>query len=226
MTKVACISDTHNKHKEIEMPEADILVCTGDISSRGYEHELQSFCKWMGEQDYKHKILVCGNHDIGAEKQALLFRQMCEDNGIIYLNDQTVMVEGLKFHGSPVTPRFGHGWAWNRDIKDTRTASEIANYVPSKSIKVHWDMIPEDVDILLTHGPPQGILDWAMYPQAHVGCPELYKKVMEIEPKLHVFGHIHESHGQQKIGETIFVNAAICTLAYKPENLVQVVDVN
>lgn len=224
--RIACISDTHNHHKKIkDLPKADIIVCTGDISSRGYDHELQAFCKWFGSLNYKHKVLTCGNHDIGAENQARLFRQMCEQNGIVYLNDTGKVLEGLLFWGSPVTPRFGHGWAFNRDVEDNRTESEKANYAPYKPIQQHWNIIPAGVDVLLTHGPPEGILDVTYYDKKSVGCPKLFNKVQELEPKLHVFGHIHEQYGRVKLGKTEYINASICTLQYDPDNPVQVAEV-
>ena len=132
--------------------------------------------------------------------------------------DSSVIIDGVKFHGSPVTPRFGFGWAWNRDIADTRSPSEIANYAPLSPIKPHWDLNPEDTDVLLTHGPPRGILDITYYQGIEVGCPLLWNRVQEVNPKLHVFGHIHEEYGQLTLGETTFVNASTCSLAYKPDN--------
>jgi len=220
--KIICISDTHNYHKTIKLPEGDIIVHTGDFSSRGYNHELEDFTKWYGSLKYKHKVLIAGNHDIGTEKKELEFKKMCTDNDIIYLNDSGISLEGIMFWGSPVTPRFGNGWAWNRDIE---------NLIPPRGtvynpIKDHWDRIPDNVDVLLTHGPPKGVLDFTYYDQKHVGCPILLDKVLDIAPKLHIFGHIHECQGMDQIGDTVFVNASICTLQYKPTNKPIVVEID
>lgn len=224
--KIVCLSDTHNKHKQINLPEGDIVVHCGDFSSRGYSHELEDFTEWYGSLDYKHKVLIAGNHDIGTETGKEAFRTMCLDNNIIYLCDSGVTLEGLKFWGSPVTPRFGIGWAWNRDVRDSRSASEISNYVPFRDIKPHWSLIPSDTDILLTHGPPYGILDFTYYGKMHVGCPILLETVERVEPMYHIFGHIHEEAGFLKLINTTFVNASICTLQYEATNKPIVIEVN
>jgi Icc-related predicted phosphoesterase len=224
--KLVCISDIHNKHKTITMPDGDVAICTGDISSRGYWHELKSFVKWFGALPHKKKILVCGNHDIGAEVEFKEeFVELCEENGVILLNDSGVEIDGVKFWGSPVTPRFGYGWAWNRDVEDNRTKSEIANYMPNNPIQKHWDLIPNDTNVLLTHGPPRGILDLCFYGGDRAGCPRLLDKVLEIKPKVHVFGHIHEQYGLDTFEGTAFVNASICTLQYTPNNKPIVVEI-
>jgi len=225
--KIVCISDTHNYHKKIKLPDGDVIVHTGDFSSRGYEHELENFTDWYGSlvgKKYKHAILIAGNHDIGTQAHDN-FKRMCASKNIVYLMDSSVTIDDIKFHGSPVTPRFGYGWAWNRDIEDTRTASEIANYAPYNPIKPHWDLIPDDTDVLLTHGPPKGVLDVTYYQGIEVGCPLLWEKVQEVKPKLHVFGHIHEQYGFLSLEETTFVNASTCSLAYKPDNPPIVIEV-
>lgn len=209
--KIVCISDIHNYHKKIDMPEGDVVVCTGDVSSRGFKHELQNFIKWYGNLPYKRKVLVCGNHDVGAEKDfPKEFKIWCRDAGIDYLENSEVVIDGLKFYGSPVTPRFGYGWAWNVD---------------RDRIGVYWDNIPEDTDILLTHGPPYSILDYTFYGQENVGCEALLERVFEVRPKLHVFGHIHEEYGKKIVDGIRFVNASICTLAYNPDNKPIVVEI-
>lgn len=209
--KIVCISDIHNKQKHINMPEGDVVVCTGDISSRGYDHELKNFIKWYSKLPYKRKVLICGNHDIGAEIEfSTEFKEWCKDAGIDYLENSEVTIDGVKFYGSPVTPTFGVGWAWNVD---------------RDRIKKYWEAIPSDTGVLLTHGPPYSILDRAFYTNDNVGCYHLFKKVFETKPKLHVFGHIHEQYGTRVIDGITFVNACICNLGYTPSNAPIVVEI-
>ena len=64
------------------------------------------------------------------------------------------------------------------------------------------DPIPENTDILVTHGPPQGFhdeVDEAYSGPQNVGCPHLRRAIERIRPRLHVFGHIHEGHGVTRV---------------------------
>ena len=134
--KIVCISDTHNYHKRIKLPDGDVIVHTGDFSSRGYEHELENFTNWYGSlvgKKYKHVILIAGNHDKGTEAHDY-FKQMCARKNIIYLMDSSVTIDGVKFHGSPVSPRFGFGWAWN-------SSSNCSNKIIELFIKFRWIFI-------------------------------------------------------------------------------------
>ena len=130
--------------------------------------------------------------------------------GVHYLNDSGLELEGLSFWGSPITPTF-FNWAFNRDR--------------GEPIRRHWDLIPEGVDILLTHGPPYGIRD-LNFQGILTGCEELNQKIWELRPKLHVFGHIHEAYGVTEVEGTQFVNAAIVDLANKPVNQPVVIELS
>ena len=125
-----------------------------------------------------------------------------KDAGIIYLNDTGIEISGFKFWGSPIQPEF-FDWAFNRER--------------GKDIRQHWDMIPDDIDVLLTHGPAFGILDWCAH-GARVGCEDLLEVIEKIKPKIHAFGHIHESYGMREIGNTVFVNACNLDERYKFKN--------
>lgn len=193
--KIDCISDTHGKHKKIALPGGDILIHAGDVSGRGHSGEILPFLDWYAEQDYSHIILIPGNHDFGFEKEPERYVKECADRNITLLNDSGCIVEGIKIHGSPVQPWF-YDWAFNRQR--------------GADIKRHWDLIPEDTEILVTHGPPYGILDDANgrgYVN-HVGCEELYKKVVQTKVKLHIFGHIHEGAGYKYLDGKTYVNAS------------------
>lgn len=212
MLNIDCISDTHNRHKKIALPGGDILICSGDVSGRGESGEILSFLNWYADQDYSHIVLVPGNHDFGFERNPDLWAAHCKDRNIILLNDAGCEIEGIKVWGSPVQPWF-HNWAFNRQR--------------GEDIKKHWDLIPNDTEILITHGPPGMILDdctpRSSYSR-HVGCDDLYNKIIQTQVKLHVFGHIHESAGYKyKDGKT-YVNAASLDgmYSYNPPGYVRV----
>ena len=209
---IVTISDTHNKHKQLDIPYGDILIHAGDFSSRGYKHEIEDFIKWYSKKPHEHKILIAGNHDINTDynknpEMAKQFIKDCEKAGIILLNDSsceidTLMGETIKIFGSPIQPEFGFGWAYNR-----RRGVQI---------KEHWDKIPKDTDILVTHGPPYNILDRCIYGGHNAGCTELSNAIARIKPKMHIFGHIHEDRGVEVIDGTTYVNSSSLTLKYIP----------
>lgn len=208
--KIVCISDTHNKHGEIDIPECDILLHTGDFSSRGYRHEFENFVQWLDKQPAKHKIFISGNHDFICEKEPQFVKDYVSNFGVHYLFDSFVEIEGLKIYGSPWQPWF-HDWAFNFERDDYKQAIKT------------WAKMPDDTDVLLTHGPPYRIMDLVARPtkneDPNVGCKFLLGRVVVVKPKLHVFGHIHEQYGQLEYNGTLFVNAASCNLQYKPINL-------
>ena len=123
-----------------------------------------------------------------------------KDSGIIYLNDSGIEIEGTKFWGSPIQPWF-HDWAFNR--------------VRGEEIKRHWDLIPMDTDVLITHGPPFGLLDMCANGE-RVGCKDLLETIAKIRPRVHAFGHIHEKYGIARVDKTIFVNACCLNESYVP----------
>lgn len=194
--KIDCISDTHTKHDKIKLPGGDILIHSGDCTSSGLLSEALKFLNWFAEQDYSYLILIAGNHDWIFEENPILMAEECKNRNIIYLNDSGCEIEGIKIWGSPVQPWF-YSWAFNR--------------ARGTEIKKHWDLIPNDTDILVTHGPPNMIRDGV--PKGggfyeHVGCADLAKKILETSIKLHVFGHIHEGAGHSYIDGRTYVNAS------------------
>lgn len=195
--RIVLISDSHSSHDGLQLPPGDLLIHAGDISTRGRLHEVKAFMDWFGRQSHPHKVMIAGNHDFLAEKDPGLFSSLIPE-GVTYLNDSGTEVGGLKIWGSPIQPWF-YDWAFNRQR--------------GADIKKHWDMIPEDTDILITHGPPHGILDKCESGDV-VGCEDLMARVLEVNPKLHVFGHIHEAHGMEQRGKTTFVNASVLNLKY------------
>ena len=202
--KIACISDTHNKHKKLVMPKADIIIHAGDFTSRGYSGEVEDFLKWFGQQDAPHKILVLGNHEVELSKKPFQeIQQMVEEQGIILLHNSHVTIAGLKIYGSPFSNEFGRGWAYN--------ANEAL-------LAQMYNHIDPDVDIIVTHGPAKGNLD--LCPGGNVGSQSLAHWINSVpwKLKLHVTGHIHESRGvawsKTFSYNYITVNAAICGIPY------------
>jgi Icc-related predicted phosphoesterase len=215
--KCVAISDTHTLHKKVTLPEGDVLIHAGDFSSRGSIGELQRFANWMKKQPFEHKLVIPGNHDWASQRSPGLAYLTFKERGITYLLDSGCEIDGVKFWGSPWQPEFCD-WAFNlpRD---------------GNQLEAKWAMIPGDTDVLITHGPPHGILDvappfmgWGCGPppednkERRVGCKLLLAHVKVVKPKVHVFGHIHLSHGAINVGPTRFINAAICTEDYKATN--------
>ena len=200
--RIVCLSDTHNFHEQIEVPDGDILIHAGDATSQGTQFEVENFLKWFAELPHKYKIFVAGNHDWLYERDNRLARLLTANYGIKYLQDSDTIIENVKIYGSPWQPRF-FNWAFNLN-----RGAEIAQ---------KWKLIPNDTDILITHGPPFGILDQTPAGD-FAGCGELRKKVEEIRPKLHIFGHIHQGYGKKKASGIQFINASNCDESYDPVN--------
>lgn len=201
--RVVCISDTHN-HR-IAVPDGDLLLHAGDATARGTTKQILAFNEWLGSLPHRHKVIISGNHDFGFERDP-------EARNLItnatYLQDEEVTVDGVRIWGTPWQPRF-YDWAFNLDRGE-----------PLRAI---WAKVPTGIDILLCHGPPQGILD-RCHDGARVGCEELTAALSRIRPRLCVFGHIHEDHGKLHRDGTLFVNASICNLQYQPVQPPFVVD--
>ncbi len=196
--KIVLISDTDGRHNEVDIPDGDILIHAGDLSSRGKKEEIIDFLNWFSNQPHKYKIFIAGNHDFFFEREPKEIVEAIIPKNVIYLNDSGIEIEDIKIWGSPVQPEF-YNWAFNRER--------------GIDIKKHWDLIPKDTDILITHGPPEGILDKTVRGKG-VGCEELLLTVNVIKPKIHVFGHIHEAYGVEKVNNTSFINASILNERY------------
>lgn len=206
--RIVAISDTHTMHEKLDLPDGDVLVHGGDISIEGELVDIESFDRWLGTLPYQHKIVVCGNHDFCFQRKPDATRKMMRN--AIYLEDAGVEVQGVRFWGSPWQPWF-YDWAFNLP----RGGHELEE---------KWSLIPPDTDVVITHGPPFGIGD-RTFRGDHAGCEKLLARVRAIQPKVHVFGHIHEAYGLYRENGTTFVNASSCTIEYKPTNGAFVVEV-
>lgn len=198
--KIVAISDTHGLHWKVTVPPGDILVHAGDITKQGEIDQVKDFNKFLGSLPHPHKIVIAGNHDFCFERDPE--RSASELTNCIYLKDQQVDIEGIRFYGSPWQPWF-YDWAFN-----LRRGPEI---------RAKWDLIPDSTDVLITHGPPQGHGDKTCRGE-EVGCRDLLEVIEQIRPRVHIFGHIHEGAGVTSDGKTEFINASICNLRYQPVN--------
>jgi Icc-related predicted phosphoesterase len=189
--RIVCMSDTHGRHRRLTVPDGDLLIHAGDITRHGHLDELDDFNLWLGSLPHRHKVLIAGNHDFCFQEQPWSARGRITN--ATYLEDSSTEINGLTIYGSPWQPFFG-GWAFN--LHRGEPLAEV------------WARIPDDTDILVTHGPPQGILDRNRSGDL-CGCRDLLVRLMELRPRLHVFGHIHESAGRLDIHRTTFVNSSV-----------------
>jgi Icc-related predicted phosphoesterase len=208
---IDCISDLHGSHPKLE--GGDLLIVAGDLTARDEPDQHFRFWLWAANQQYKQVVVIAGNHDgyLQENPNAILVGAH-----LSYLCDQYIEFQGLKIWGAPWTPPF-FNWHF---------------MLPPEEIKLKWDMIPEDTDILVTHGPSYGILDnpYKIPSSKHdrCGCPHLREAVERVKPRLHVFGHIHGSYGTTYLkhqgewepnkAQTICVNAAHMNEDYLPVN--------
>lgn len=213
--RIVIISDTHGQHEALQLPPGDVLLHAGDVSGRGKPEEVKSFVHWMAAQPFEHKIFIAGNHDFYFEQETAFNIQALLPPGITYLNDSGITINpanggagSIHIWGSPITPWF-YDWAFNRHR--------------GTDIQRHWDLIPTNTDILITHGPVYGILDQTTRGEK-VGCHNLLAKVQAIQPRLFVCGHIHEAYGTVEQNGTQFINASVVDERYRLVNQPVVVE--
>ncbi len=233
--RIVCISDTHSLQDLMThpIPKGDVLIHAGDISNKGGERDVTNFVHWFQNiEGFDSKIFIAGNHDFCFERvnephhkgdydwlHTLMFEENLSQSNVIYLEDDVIEIESpefsrpIKFYGTPWQPWF-YDWAFNLP----RLGDEL---------KDKWAFIPEDTDVLITHGPPNGYGDlvnnWRQ-PNTNVGCELLLNRILDIKPLVNVFGHIHEGYGVEYNDNTIFVNASICNSKYEPINKPIIID--
>lgn len=217
--RIVAISDTHNQHKKIKLPYGDILIHSGDFSNMGYKHEIESFANWFSKQIHPIKILVYGNHEVSTDKEfynkrwrefhnkkIVLDKDFWDRRNIIVLCGDYIDINGIKIWGHPLMPWNHNDWAWSRSVVET-------NKILSN--------IPKDIDIIITHSPPYGILDNAL-DGSNIGNKELIKYIKKIKPLICIFGHVHRP-GYMIDNNIRYYNVAMCDdiglgplLIYKP----------
>jgi predicted phosphodiesterase len=212
MTRIVCISDTHGLHDQIVVPDGDILIHAGDCTNRGIPTELVGFLTWFAAMPHRHKILIAGNHDWLFEKDPTMAGALLRKHApsVRYLNDSGVELDRLKIWGSPVQPAF-YDWAFNRHR--------------GQEIQIHRNLIPQNTDVLVTHGPPAGILDLTASGQ-RAGCADLARAIAKMTRlRLSVFGHLHLEGGrQQRSAGVTYANASVCDEDYRPIHFPVIVD--
>ena len=217
--RIVCISDTHTTRPVI--PDGDLLICAGDLTFRGTIEEIAKEAKWLKairiSGGFKDAVVIGSNHDWLAERDPAMMRLLMEEAGWTYLDHQPAVVQGLRFFGSGYTPAF-FNWALN---------------VPrGPKLAALWAQIPDDTQVLVTHGPPYGRLDWAKrsdgdpdsqvfsgprdrHLTTHVGCNDLRNRITGLKDlRLHVFGHIHKSGVEVGADGITYVNASVCNGQY------------
>ena len=209
---VVALSDTHTLHRQVVVPDGDVLVFAGDLMGSGYNmKEVRDFSNWFSLLPHRYKILVAGNHDRSFENRL----EECLEwfpHTVTYLEDSSTTIEGFRFWGSPYQPAFCN-WAFN---------------VPRDLLYRHWVEIPSDTDILVTHGPPYGKLDQsnAFWVDGwHLGDVSLKNRVEQVSPSHHIFGHIHGGYGETKDIATVYHNVSICNEMYEAVNKPQVFEI-
>lgn len=188
--KIVVVSDTHGLHRELKLPKGDAIIHAGDITDYGTEKEVVDFLEWYEHLDFEYKIFIGGNHDIYLDEYPVDLLELLPSN-VVYLRNRFVEINGVKFWGSPVTPDF-MDWAFGKRREE---------------MKEHWKYMPKEIDVLITHTPPYGILDKSSNWES-LGCKDLLVKVEELQPKYHIFGHIHASYGQLKKEGTEYINGS------------------
>ena len=207
--KIWHISDTHSYHSQLFVPyDIDMVIFSGDCSnSKDFginSNEVDKFLDWFIKLPIKYKVMIAGNHDTSFEKR-MWTKDFLDSMGVIYLENESEIIEGVKIFGSPYTPTFGVGWSFNRDRV--------------KLDRVWRNIIPDDADIIITHGPPKGILDLTSNRDKSLercGDKSLLNRLKEVQPKLSLFGHIHNrgsilNQGTMKLStlDTTFSNGSV-----------------
>jgi Icc-related predicted phosphoesterase len=192
---IVILGDTHELHREVEVPAGDLLIFTGDFSMFSKSvAAIEDFNEWLGELPHRWKLAVPGNHEFFLEADPR--RRSLISNATVLI-DESIWIDGLKIYGSPMTPLYGGAFGKSS---------------PSDRVR-HWAGIPDDVDVLITHGPPHGILDLSPGQAERAGDRELMARVNDLPSlRLHCFGHVHGGYGRLEKDDVVFVNAALMGL--------------
>lgn len=181
--RIIHLSDTHNQHHQMTvLPEADVIIHSGDISFAGSEDEVMDFIRWFSSLPYKYKIFIAGNHDNCLHETNIDgLPESC-----FYLCNSSVIIDGLKFYGVPMFMEDAMSGKYDEIIQ----------------------RIPDDTDILITHQPPYGILDFSE--NIHYGDHGLLQTVLDIRPRYHLFGHIHDTCGVERTSQCFGRCRGVC----------------
>lgn len=198
--RIVAIADTHMFHQDLNpLPRGDVLVHAGDLARFGSFEELIEVVGWLRLLPFEHKIIISGNHDRFFEESRAKAIEILGP-AIIYLEDSLCEIEGVTFWGSPWQPAFNH-WAFNLPR--------------GEALASKWSLIPSNIDVLITHGPPMGIGDHGDDP-IRAGCEDLKIATNRVKPKLHLFGHIHHDGGCWFRDEICFANVTTWECERRP----------
>jgi Icc-related predicted phosphoesterase len=204
--KVACVSDIHGHLPSI--PDCDLLLIGGDLCPSKYNQSdwlKNNFKPWIDSLSERMKIIgVAGNHDFIFQNNP----QDVPNMNWTYLQDSGTEFNNFKIWGSPWQPEF-HNWAFNAFESD---------------LKKKWNLIPDDADILVLHGPPYKHGDFSPFGRVHTGSYSLLQKIMEIQPKLVIAGHIHSGYGRYEIGNSTFLSCSYVDESYNPFYDIQTIE--
>ena len=207
---IDCISDLHGHYPKLE--GGDLLIVAGDLTSRDYSNEYDLFYEWIYNQKYKKKVVIAGNHDNLLQHIPQFFTVLgaCD-----YLCDSGTQFEGLKIWGSP----------WTKTFEEMNPKGKAFTLDTEEELAQKWELIPDDIDILITHSPSFGNYDWVKNQDGtfgpSVGSVTLWMLMTTMigKLKLHVCGHIHEAYGHSIHHNGIhLVNASHVNEAYWPVN--------
>jgi len=196
--RLVVISDTHSGHEALGALSGDVLIHCGD-GLNAFEpasDELQKLDEWFGRQSFAAILYVGGNHDFKIQRRAAEGEAVFQH--ATYVEDRTFTISGVRFYGSPWIPELAD-WAYYRSAPD---------------LQERWSAIPDDVDVLITHTPPHGILDRNSRGK-HCGCPALASRVSVVRPRLHCFGHVHAGAGSCLLDGTTYANASSVDSQYR-----------
>jgi Icc-related predicted phosphoesterase len=204
--KIVALSDTHGKHRQIEITDGDILIYAGDFEIRN-NLDLFEMSEWLNELPHKRVVAIFGNHDFTEHSEIKYMKQMFGRVHLLF--NEFVEVDGFKIWGSPYSPYFNN-WAWMQ---------------PDNMLKEIWDTIPLETEILVTHTMPYGILDGVLPRMQSVGSLTLKDAVKRVQPYIHIGGHLHESYGQYTDGKTDFYNVSVLDEQYQVANPCTIIEV-
>jgi Icc-related predicted phosphoesterase len=188
--RIVAVADTHTFHDDLRvLPAGDVFLHAGDLCRGGRLEELRIVADWIHRQPHRHKVVVAGNHDWCFIREPHAARGILGLD-VIYLQDSEVVLDGVRFWGSPWQPAY-NDWAFNLPR--------------GEALASKWALIPPGIDVLVTHGPPQGIGDHSGNPD-RCGCVDLLTAVQHVRPLLHLFGHIHQDGGFWRADDTCFAN--------------------
>jgi len=196
----------------LAIPDGDVLVHAGDCTGSGSLPQLDDFTRWLGAQPHKHKVLIAGNHDFCFERHEAWSREMSEEQGITYLRGESVTIDGIRFYGFPWQPIF-------RDMAFNAQEGELEGRL---------EIVPDETNVLISHGPALHIFDYIPDERLHVGCYQLAKRIEQLPNlKAHICGHIHESYGfaVRESDGLKFANASTCDARYRPVNPPIIIDI-